>query len=244
MCNATIEVISQDSREFRQEAFKRHGLKAGRNYIGEWCQRCGGTGTFRWGAGYSGTCYGCGGDGLREVSERRVEHALAEHARYLAEEARLAAQRERNGGMTDAEIKRAAAEAELQAQRDRNGGLTDAERDEADRKRQELLDLQRAQDEVEARGRAGVDALAARFTVGERYTFTATLERVIHGEGRLRPWTMSKLRAEDGTLLTYWNSLACGEGETVTFKATVKEFKHYKGYAQVVVQRAKIVQAK
>ena len=177
------------------------------------CPRCHGTGVFR----PFGVCFRCGGGRWEEVGHRTV-------LKNVRAELELEAQRERNGGKTDGELRWEAQQADLQAQRDRNGGLTD---------------LELSEKQAKADGAAA--ELATRYTPGTRQGFSGTITMRVSGPGKFGTWVLTKIKLENGDTAIYWNDLG-DKGDAVSFTATVKEISTRNGEAQVVVQRAKLAQ--
>lgn len=89
-------------------------------------------------------------------------------------------------------------------------------------------------------------------TIGERIQFTGTIAFVKHGGDEYRPWTLTKLITDEGSVVTYWNSygmdatelgfehhkLTGERGDRLTFFAAVKNHEEYNGIKQTVVGRA------
>lgn len=205
---------------------KRWNLKFDGHAFWGQCTRCYGNGNFA----HYGVCFLCRGS---RVSQRSMRHI-----RQQIKDAKiLDAERERNGGKTDAELAREAYEAELQVQRDRNGGLTDAE---LEARRAEDARVQ-AEAEAAIAEKARVDAVAARFPVGERMEFSGVIDFQTTGYGHYGPWTLTKIKLDCGTDAVYFNALGeAGKGDAVKFKATVKDVSARNGVPQVVLQRAKL----
>lgn len=86
--------------------------------------------------------------------------------------------------------------------------------------------------------------------VGERISITATVEKIIHGEGNFGPWTLTGVRDDSGNAYSYFNSISLNEidengfnkrvcvTDKITFKATVKDHSEYRGEKQTKLSRA------
>lgn len=88
-------------------------------------------------------------------------------------------------------------------------------------------------------------------TVGKRQTFTATVVRVSSFErpryasyGYETVWIISMTDTEGNTLVSKSASFHAPKGETLTFKATVKDHDEYQGERQTVVQRIARIETK
>lgn len=226
---------------------KRELVKTDRNGTKYWntrvmCDRCGGTGTYRWGAiqtdstghivgsTYAGTCFKCGGAG-------RVWEIIKEYTPEYR--AKLDAANEKRKAKKDAE--RAEREAERAKER-------------AEREAQWAKEREERRKAEEAR-----KAISQHIgNVGERITATVTLEKKIsfevpsfRGFGTDTKWICIFVD-ESGNKLVWkttnplWVDGADGymkpvcEGDTVKIKATVKEHGDFNGEKQTEVQRVKI----
>lgn len=208
-------------------------VKVYKNGTKEWretvtCDRCGGSGTYVWGASdrpYSGTCYKCGGTG--KVAIRTLQYT-PEH------EAELNAKREK------AQAKRAA---EWAAQR--------AEQEAAWQAEQARLEAERAQREAEEAARKAVSQYAGE--VGEKIAVRIVESKTAHYEVNYgyTPQTMYVHIMKDASGNVYvWKTQNGGlgwyEGETwyspdeFTIKGTVKEHSEYNGEKQTVLTRCKV----
>jgi len=194
------------------------------------CPRCHGTGVFR----PFGVCFRCGGGRWEEVGHRTV-------LKNVRAELELEAQRERNGGKTDGELRWEAQQADLQAQRDRNGGLTDLELSEKQAKEEIARAAAAAEIALQAKADGAAAELATRYTPGTRQGFSGTITMRVSGPGKFGTWVLTKIKLENGDTAIYWNDLG-DKGDAVSFTATVKEISTRNGEAQVVVQRAKLAQ--
>jgi hypothetical protein len=191
------------------------------------CHRCSGTGVVRpW-----GVCFRCHGARLEGATAATV-------MKHVREELELEAQRERNSGKTDAELRWEAQQADLQAQRDRNGGLTDLELNEQQAREEIARVAAAAEAEKQAAADTEAAGLAQRFVPGARQDFTGTITMRVSGPGKFGTWVLTKVQLQCGATLIYWNDLG-DKGDAVTFTATIKEISTRDGRAQVVVQRAK-----
>lgn len=224
------------------------------------CTRCGGAGGFKGWPGFD--CYRCGNRGSRTHERREVRlYTQAEldklNATKAKRDAKLAAKAEAARVAAEAEqaTKRAAFDAQygdlikavsplretsafvadVLAKAEKNLFLTDGQADA-------LRNI------VNREAAKAAQAATSNFvgTVGERRMFTATITKVIAitmtaGWQTIRG-DMYLMTDADGNVLKYSTSTVDlgGEGETVTFKATVKDHAEYKGVKQTVVTRAKV----
>jgi len=194
------------------------------------CGRCDGSGVVRpW-----GVCFLCHGAKLESVSRGTLLN-------HVVEELDLEAQRGRNGGRTDAELRYEAKQADLQSQRDRNGGLTDTELSERLARDEEARVAAAAKADEQAVADAEAAELAKRFVPGTRMQFRGTITMRVSGPGKFGTWVLTKVQLECGSAAVYWNNLG-DKGDAVDFTATVKEISTRDGRGQVVVQRAKLAQ--
>lgn len=88
-------------------------------------------------------------------------------------------------------------------------------------------------------------------TVGKRQTFTATVVRVSSyarpryaSYGDETVWIISMTDTEGNTLVSKSASFHAPKGETLTFKATVKDHDEYQGERQTIVQRIARIETK
>jgi len=107
---------------YNGKEFKIYRLKSdGTEVVKDTCSRCGGTGHYSFNPSDGTRCFGCSGSGTQLVKVSTIKNRIKR-------EASLIKQREKNGGLTNAELKKVKeAEARLEAEREANHGLTDHE---------------------------------------------------------------------------------------------------------------------
>ena len=94
----------------------------------------------------------------------------------------------------------------------------------------------RAMDEI--RERAARPESKHVGVIGERIVFTATIHKIVAMESQFGTTYLSIMSDVDGNDLKWFGSNTLGEeGDTVTFKGTVKNHDEYKGRAQTIVTR-------
>ena len=218
--------------------------KNGTKYFNKrvWCDRCGGSGTYRWGAiqtdgnghvigsTYAGTCFKCNGAG--KVWEIVKEYTPEYRAKLdAANEKRKAKQR-----------------AKWEAER--------AEREAERREREAQWAKEREERRKAEEARKAVSQFVGN--VGERITATVKLEKKVTyevpsftGFGKDIKWIYIFVD-ESGNKLVWKTSKPCWkegedgcehpiqEGDEMTIKATVKDHTEYKGEKQTEIQRAKV----
>ena len=89
--------------------------------------------------------------------------------------------------------------------------------------------------------------------VGDRLVIKAVIDGKLSGPGGFNNdgWHMTKLMADDGSLVIYWGWMSPADedgicvypdvGDTIEFKATIKEFSERDGEKQTIVNRPHII---
>ena len=208
------------------------------------CGRCGGSGQHSFHLMHGTTCFGCNGSGKSPAKLTKVEiTALAKLGPegYRARLAKLAASRQ---------VREAAAA--IQATKDHEVRELKAAA--------AAIEAAKVAAAIEAEKEAKKAAALARSThigkVGERLTITATVKKIITGEGQFGAWFLTIMELEDGSSILWRNAFTSkGDwgsddriespktGDAVTFKATVKTHgvDRYTGAKQTEVQRAALM---
>lgn len=224
------------------------------------CTRCAGQGGWKGWPGF--TCYRCGGENSMRFERR-------DHRVYTQEEiARLdetAAKRAATKAVKE-EIVRKEAEAEAAAEADRLARMTEVEalygdllaeaRPYADRNGF-IADLIAKAERYSRLSPAQVDALNDALNreiqrdhapvrgflgeVSQRMVFTARVEKLLSFDTVFGLSWLHIMTTPKGETLVYRGSNKLAEErETITFRATVKEHKEFRGVNQTVVSRPKM----
>lgn len=210
-------------------------VKTDRNGTKYWevsrkCEKCGGTGTYRWGAcindhyQFSGVCYDCDGTGIEVDIEKEYTEA---HAQKLAD------QRAKRQAKKDAEL------AEAIAQRK-------AEEEE------------RARKQAEREARWAEERAASEYvgSVGDKITVEVTFSREVSFDTQFGKQYIYFFKDEAGNTLAWktsamlWiddldengNNIFIRKGDKIRFTASIKEHNEYKGEKQTMLQRVRKIQ--
>lgn len=198
------------------------------------CWKCGGSGTYRWGAvingvaQYAGECYACGGTGV--IVEKTREYT-PEH------EAELEAARSKRQAKRDAELQAEREAKELERQMAR----------EAEERRQ-------AQWQAEREARIANCQYIG--TVGEKLEMVLTLKREVSYDTQFGTTYIYIFEDDNGNTVTWktskvlWYDDLNGngadtfirKGDVIKAKATVKAHEEYKGEKQTAVTRLKVLE--
>ena len=178
------------------------------------CDRCGGSGTYVWGAmingnpQYAGTCYKCEGRG--KVYRVQIERTPEYQAKLDARRAKKQAERMAGIERTRAEVARR----------------------EAERKAEE----KRAEEEKAAHTYVA--------NIGEKYAASVTYDHYAYYETDFGRVFIHTFRDENGNAIIWKTSSTnlpnISEGDTVQIKGTVKALTEYKGEKQTVLTRCKV----
>ena len=223
---------------------KIHTLKdCGTEVVKDTCPRCGGSGKFSFNMMYGTMCFKCEGRGYVLTEARIIRNRIKR-------EAALEKQRAKNGGLTNAEVKRAnKAEARLEAQREVNNGLTDSDV-------YEMIEFCREQARL---NKAGVSQFIGN--IGDKVEVSGT---VIYFKWCATQYGASALviiKDEDGNKIKMFNSGKAGEEifshwevylsqkqtsdnpvlPQIVLKGTVKKHETYRDEKSTMLTRAKVV---
>lgn len=205
----------------------KNGSKHFEGYVE--CDRCGGTGTYVWGAiingnpQYSGVCFKCGGS--RKVWRKWIERTPEYQAKLDAKrEAKYKAQAEAFAkAQAEAEAKRKAEEAEREAKIKAEKAISQYVGNVGDKLNMEVT-----------------YAGSAHYEVTPFYGYGKET-RYVHffkdADGNKLVWKTTKSL---GTWLENGDWFHYEEGDTVTLKGTIKEHSEYKDEKQTVLTRCKV----
>lgn len=207
---------------------KRTLVKTDKNGTKYWqvecrCMKCGGTGTYRWGAcingsyQFSGVCFDCDGTGIETEIEKEY---TPEH------KAKLDAQRAKREAKRQAELDAMKAEQEA----------INAEIKAKEEARKAEIEAQKAQSQYVG-------------TVGEKITIEATLAFEASYQTQFGTTSIYSFKDAEGNTLVWKtsSSLWAGEkvvmkGDKIRFTATIKEHSEYKGEKQTMLQRVRNIE--
>lgn len=218
---------------------KKTLVKTDRNGTKYWevsckCEKCGGTGTYRWGACingnymFSGVCFDCDGTGIEMVIEK--EYTPEHKAKLDAQRAKRVAKRQ----------------AELEAERAEQEAIN------AEMKaKEEALKAER-----EAKWKAEREASEYVGSVGDKITVEVTFSREVSFETQFGTQYIYFFKDEAGNTLVWKTSASLcldnldehnryvfvNKGDKIRFTASIKEHSEYKGEKQTILQRVRKVE--
>lgn len=218
---------------------KKTLVKTDRNGTKYWevsrkCEKCGGTGTYRWGAcindhyQFSGVCFDCDGTGIEVDIEKEYTEA---HAQKLAD------QRAKRQAKKDAEL------AQLKAEQEAINAQLKAKEEALKAEREARWAEERAASEYVG-------------SVGDKITVEVIFSREVSFDTQFGTQYIYFFKDEAGNTL-FWktsamlwindldengNNIFIRKGDKIRFTATIKEHSEYKGEKQTMLQRVRKIE--